>query len=202
MGTAAALATLVAIAGCVLADDHSHHDHTANLVASPSVASEAVYPSSQGQAAAVDPNLYYNNYQQVDPYNGGYYDYDTADTGFSARTTRTDKTSVTPLAGLSFAALVPIVTIFSAAMAGSLLAPAVSSAARSMFAFMAEIPNIEINMPGIVGTTEEENEVARSLGASSGLWARLLTNVASNLAQEFNTKYKGKFQKFLANDSL
>ena len=52
-------------AGCVLADDHSHHDHTANLVASPSVASEAVYPSSQGQAAAVDPNLYYNNYQQV-----------------------------------------------------------------------------------------------------------------------------------------
>ena len=83
----------------MLADDHSHHDHTANLVASPSVASEAVYPSSQGQAAAVDPNLYYNNYQQVhtqttiiysiyniclqvDPYNGGYYDYDTADTGF------------------------------------------------------------------------------------------------------------------------
>ena len=49
----------------MLADDHSHHDHTANLVASPSVASEAVYPSSQGQAAAVDPNLYYNNYQQV-----------------------------------------------------------------------------------------------------------------------------------------
>ena len=38
---------------------------------------------------------------------------------------------MTPLAGLSFAALVPIVTIFSAAMAGSLLAPAVSSAARS-----------------------------------------------------------------------
>ena len=71
-----------------------------------------------------------------------------------------------------------------------------------MFAFMAEIPNIEINMPGIVGTTEEESEVARSLGASSGLWSRLLTNVASNLAQEFNTKYKGKFQKFLANDSL
>ena len=28
---------------------------------------------------------------------------------------------------------------------------------------------------------------------SSGLWSRLLTNVASNLADEFNTKYKGKF---------
>ena len=96
--------------------------------------------------------------------------------------------------------MLPVITIFSAALAGALFAPAVSTAARSLFNLAAEIPNIEINLPGATGG-EEVAEVKRSL-SSSGLWSRLLTNVASNLAQEFNTKYKGKFQKFLANDSL
>merc|ERR1712173_557696 len=63
---------------------------------------------------------------------------------------------------------------------------------RSLMDFAVEIPNIEFNIPG---TEEEENEV-RSLGGSQN-WARMLTNVATNLADEFNSQYKGKFQKLL-----
>ena len=66
-----------------------------------------------------------------------------------------------------------------------------------MFDFAAEIPNIEINLPGTEG---EENEV-RSL-KGSGLWSRMMTNVVSNLAEEFNTHYKGKFEKFLNTNNL
>ena len=77
------------------------------------------------------------------------------------------------------------------------MAPAVRSAARAMFDFAAEIPNIEINLPG---TEEEENEV-RSL-KGSGLWSRMMTNVVSNLAEDFNTHYKGKFEKFLNTNNL
>ena len=93
--------------------------------------------------------------------------------------------------------MIPIVTIFSAALAGALAAPAFSAAARSLFDFAMEIPNIEINLPG-VGTEEEENEV-RSLKGSD-LWSRMLTNVVTNLSNEFTSKYKGKFQKLLSNN--
>ena len=73
-----------------------------------------------------------------------------------------------------------------------MVAPAITSATRSLMDFAIEIPNIEFNIPG---TEEEENEV-RSLGGSQ-TWSRMLTNVATNLADEFNSKYKGKFQKLL-----
>ena len=101
--------------------------------------------------------------------------------------------------GLTFAAVIPVITIFTAALAGALVAPAVSTAARSLFNFAAEIPNIEINLPG---SEVEVNETARSLTGGSGLWSRVLTNVASNLVDEFNTKYKGKFEKLLQTNNL
>ena len=101
--------------------------------------------------------------------------------------------------GLSFAAVIPVITIFTAALAGALVAPAVSTAARSLFSLAAEIPNIEINLPG---DEVEVNEIARSLTGSSGMWSRILTNVATNLVDEFNTKYKGKFEKLLQTNNL
>ena len=101
--------------------------------------------------------------------------------------------------GLTLAAVVPIATVFFAALTGAMAAPAISTAARAMFDFALEIPNIEINLPG-VGTEEEENEV-RSLKGSD-LWSRMMTNVVNNLAEEFNTKYRGKFEKFLKSNNL
>ena len=85
-----------------------------------------------------------------------------------------------------------VVVVFSAALLGAMVAPALTSATRSLMDMAVEIPNIEFNIPG---TEEEENEV-RSLGGSQ-TWTRMLTNVATNLADEFNSKYKGKFQKLL-----
>ena len=99
-------------------------------------------------------------------------------------------------AGLTVSALIPVVTIFVAALSGALAAPAISAAGRAMFDMLAEIPNIEINLPG--ATEEEENEV-RSLKGSD-LWSRMLTNVVTNLSDEFTSKYKGKFQKLLSNN--
>ena len=92
--------------------------------------------------------------------------------------------------------MIPVVTIFVAALSGALAAPAISAAARSLWEFAAEIPNIEINLPG--ATEEEENEV-RSLKGSD-LWSRMLTNVVTNLSDEFNSRYSKKFQKLLSNN--
>ena len=114
-------------------------------------------------------------------------------------------------AGLTATALLPIVTIFAAALAGALSAPAFSAAGRALFDMFAEIPNIEINLPG---AEIEENEV-RSF-QSSDVWSRMLTNVVTNLSDEvkmanvfgedgkyflfqFNSRYKGKFAKLLSN---
>ena len=93
-----------------------------------------------------------------------------------------------------FEAITPltVVTVFAAALLGAMVAPALSSATRSLMDMAIEIPNIEFTIPG---TEEEENEV-RSLGGSQ-TWSRILTNVATNLADEFSQKYKGKFQKLL-----
>ena len=87
--------------------------------------------------------------------------------------------------------------MFFAALTGAMAAPALSTAARAMFDFALEIPNIEINLPG---AEVEENEV-RSLKGSD-LWSRMMTNVVNNLADEFNTKYRGKFEKFLNSNNL
>ena len=80
---------------------------------------------------------------------------------------------------------------------GAVVAPALTSATRSLMDFAFEIPNIEISLPG---AEEEVNEV-RSLGGGED-WSRLLTNVATNLAQEFSSKYKGRFQKLLNSKNL
>ena len=80
-----------------------------------------------------------------------------------------------------------------------MVAPALSSATRSLMDFAFEIPNIEINLPG---DEVEVNEIARSLTGGSGVWSRVLTNVATNLVDEFNTKYKGKFEKLLQTNNL
>ena len=101
--------------------------------------------------------------------------------------------------GLTLSAIVPVATIFVAALAGALFAPAVSTAARSLFSLAAEIPDVEINLPG---DEVEVNEIARSLTGGSGVWSRVLTNVATNLVDEFNTKYKGKFEKLLQTNNL
>ena len=61
------------VPGCVLADTSSHA-HTSNLVSSVPVA-EAAASNVYSNQAQVDNSLYYNNYQQQDPYNQGYYDY-------------------------------------------------------------------------------------------------------------------------------
>ena len=79
---------------------------------------------------------------------------------------------------------------------GAVVAPALTSATRSLMDFAFEIPNIEIPLPGV----EEENEM-RSLVASQD-WSRILSNVVNNLAVEFNQKYKGKFQKLLSSKNL
>lgn len=63
--------------GCVLGDTSSHA-HTSNLVSSVPVA-EAAASNVYSNQAQVDNSLYYNNYQQQDPYNQGYYDYNTED---------------------------------------------------------------------------------------------------------------------------
>ena len=85
-----------------------------------------------------------------------------------------------------------VMVVFSAALLGAMVAPALTSATRSLMDMAVEIPNIEFNIPG----TEEEVAEVRSLGGSE-TWSRMLTNVATNLADEFNSKYKGKFQKLL-----
>ena len=64
------------VPGCVLGDTSSHV-HTSNLVSSVPVA-EAAASNVYSNQAQVDNSLYYNNYQQ-DPYNQGYYDYNTED---------------------------------------------------------------------------------------------------------------------------
>ena len=96
--------------------------------------------------------------------------------------------SVTPLS---------IGTVFVAALLGAMVAPALSSATRSLMDFAIEIPNIEFSLPG---AEEEVNEV-RSLEGGED-WSRILTNVAHNLAQEFSSKYKGRFQKLLNSENL
>merc|ERR1719410_3311379 len=128
--------------------------HTTNL------ASDHVSVSSTGvggfaQASQVAPvqdnSLYYNNYAS-DPYNGAYYDYSDQplfDPSIQADVDRQDPLT----AGLTLSAVIPVVTIFVAALSGALAAPAISAAARSLWEFAAEIPNIEINLPG---ATEEE----------------------------------------------
>ena len=65
------------VPGCVLADTSSHA-HTSNLVSSVPVA-EAAASNVYSNQARVDNSLYYNNYQQQDPYNQGYYDYAAED---------------------------------------------------------------------------------------------------------------------------
>lgn len=96
--------------------------------------------------------------------------------------------SVTPLT---------VATVFVAALLGAMVAPALSSATRSLMDFAIEIPNIEFSLPG---AEEEVNEV-RSLEGGED-WSRILTNVAHNLAQEFSSKYKGRFQKLLNSENL
>ena len=64
------------VPGCVLGDTSSHA-HTSNLVSSVPVA-DAAASNVYSNQAQVDNSLYYNNYQQ-DPYNQGYYDYNTED---------------------------------------------------------------------------------------------------------------------------
>ena len=98
-------------------------------------------------------------------------------------------------AGLTLAGLAPVFTVMFAAMAGSLMAPAVSTAGRALFDAVMQIPEIEINLPSF-GSDEETAEV-RSLNTNSNMWSRIMTNVANNLAEEFNRNYKGKFQKLL-----
>ena len=66
---------LIFVLGCVLADTSSH-SHTSNLVSSAPVAEASNVYTNQAQA---DNSLYYNNYQQQDPYNQGYYDYAAED---------------------------------------------------------------------------------------------------------------------------
>ena len=74
---------------------------------------------------------------------------------------------------------------------GAVVAPALTSATRSLMDFAFEIPNIEIGLTGV----EDENEM-RSLVASQD-WSRVLSNVVNNLAEEFNSKYKGKLPVYL-----
>ena len=66
---------LIFVPGCVFADTSSH-SHTANLVSSAPVVDAAASNVYSNQA---DNSLYYNNYQQQDPYNQGYYDYTAED---------------------------------------------------------------------------------------------------------------------------
>ena len=65
------------VPGCVLGDTSSHA-HSSNLVSSVPVA-EAAASNVYSNQAQVDNSLYYNNYQQQDPYNQGYYDYTAED---------------------------------------------------------------------------------------------------------------------------
>ena len=102
----------------------------------------------------------------------------------------------------TFAGLVPVVTVMFAAMAGSLMAPAVGHAGRALFDAILAIPEIEINLPKFGDEAEEDVTEARSLNKNSNMWSRIMTNVANNIAEEFNANYKTKFQKFLSNQRL
>ena len=93
-----------------------------------------------------------------------------------------------------------VATAFVAALAGALVAPAISAGLTRVAEFrFPELPQIEISLPeSETAAADGDAEVTEARAGSSLTWRHLLTNLVTNLAGEAASS--GKFNKFLRNN--
>eukprot|EP00092_Neocalanus_flemingeri_P025641 GFUD01027798.1.p1 GENE.GFUD01027798.1~~GFUD01027798.1.p1 ORF type:complete len:172 (-),score=36.75 GFUD01027798.1:158-673(-) len=158
--------------GCVFGDT--------NLVASPPTQGFAVQQP-------VDNSAYYQSY----PSAVGGYDYDT---GYPVQTQGEEDRQDIGRLGLGEFSVGMVLTAFFAALAGALVAPAITAGISRVMDF--ELP--EITLPEL---GDEAVEEVRSLEAKYP-WVGMVENVYSALRAEVNMRKTQKFDKYINNNNL